>query len=71
MAINFLLSPEAQARKADTNLWGDPTILTPQAFKQLPAAYNKPNFTPYPSIAEPNPTWLAAIEHQWQLRYGN
>ncbi|WP_416055138.1 ABC transporter substrate-binding protein [Photobacterium carnosum] len=71
VAINFLLSPEAQARKADTTVWGDPTILSPQAFKQLPATYNKPSFTPYPSISEPNPTWLAAIEHQWQLKYSN
>ncbi|PSW51675.1 ABC transporter substrate-binding protein [Photobacterium kishitanii] len=71
VAINFLLSPEAQARKADTSLWGDPTILSPQAFTKLPAPYNQQNFKPYPSIAEPNPTWLAAIEQQWQQRYGN
>ncbi len=71
VAINFLLSPQAQARKADTNLWGDPTILNPQAFKQLSAPYNQQSFKPYPAIAEPNPTWLAAIEQQWQQRYGN
>ena len=31
---NFLLSPEAQARKQDPNIWGDPTVL---ALDKLPA----------------------------------
>ena len=27
VTANFLLSPEAQARKADLKVWGDPTVL--------------------------------------------
>jgi len=27
LVANFLLSPEAQARKADEAIWGDPTVL--------------------------------------------
>ncbi len=71
VAINFLMSPEAQARKADTKIWGDPTILKPQAFKTLPEPYKSQSFQLYPAIAEPNPTWLTAIELEWQKRYGH
>lgn len=65
VAINFLMSPEAQARKADNQRWGDPTILKPSAFTQ-----RHHRFELYPAMAEPNPTWLVAIEHAWQQRYG-
>jgi ABC-type uncharacterized transport system YnjBCD substrate-binding protein len=27
VTANFLLSPEAQARKQDPKVWGDPTVL--------------------------------------------
>ena len=28
--INFLLSPEAQIKKQNTNFWGDPSVLSPK-----------------------------------------
>ncbi|EAS64852.1 ABC transporter substrate-binding protein [Photobacterium angustum] len=71
VAINFLMSPEAQARKSDTKIWGDPTVLKAEAFSQLAEPYKSQSFELYPSIAEPNPTWLMAIEHEWQKRYGH
>ncbi|MEL2271728.1 hypothetical protein AAER82_27185, partial [Klebsiella pneumoniae] len=30
VVANFLLSPEAQLRKADAAVWGDPSVLDPQ-----------------------------------------
>ncbi|GAB5467695.1 MAG: ABC transporter substrate-binding protein [Rhodospirillales bacterium] len=78
VAINFLLSPEAQARKADPELWGDPTVLDVQAlppgerarFVDLP---NPPlALSPSasaPSLAEPHPAWTAALEEAWTKRY--
>ncbi|GHA36232.1 ABC transporter substrate-binding protein [Photobacterium aphoticum] len=75
VAINFLLSPEAQARKADATLWGDPSVLTSETL-----AYTKKHnrdgkgtqgFSLYKAIPEPHPSWLTAIELEWQKRYGS
>jgi putative thiamine transport system substrate-binding protein len=73
---NFLLSPEAQARKADISIWGDPTVL---AIDKLPAA-DRGNFTaktapgqvtqPAPVIPEPHGTWVDPLEKEWLRRYG-
>src|SRR5690606_22895925 len=30
VVINFLMSPEAQQRKANIQIWGDPAVLTPE-----------------------------------------
>ena len=70
VAINFLMSPQAQARKADTTIWGDPTVLTTQAL-QKDQAKGQSTFQLYKAISEPDPSWLTAIEHKWQQRYGN
>ncbi len=78
VAIDFLLSPEAQARKADPAIWGDPTILdlaelTPAEralFKDLP--HPPQALTPgvrAPSLSEPHPAWTAALEAAWTERY--
>jgi putative thiamine transport system substrate-binding protein len=73
---NFLLSPEAQARKADIAIWGDPTVL---AVDRLPPAererfQSKPLpgqvVMPAPAIPEPHGSWVDPIEKEWLRRYG-
>jgi putative thiamine transport system substrate-binding protein len=74
--INFLMSPLAQARKADIAFWGDPTVL---AVDRLTAA-DKALFTQTampglvahaaPALPEPHASWVGAIEREWTRRYG-
>jgi len=66
LAINFLLSPEAQSRKGDLAVWGDPTVL--QSNYISGSAKNSKLFK---SIAEPHPSWQIALEKEWQKRYGH
>ncbi|KMV30789.1 hypothetical protein AB733_09255 [Photobacterium swingsii] len=66
VAINFLLSPEAQMRKADTRIWGDPSVLKEAA---LPAGER--GFALFKPISEPHPSWQIALEQEWQKRYGH
>ncbi len=76
VAINFLLSPEAQARKADLTVWGDPTVL---AMEKLPADQRQ-RFTaglqpgqverPVLAILEPHGSWVEPLEREWLRRYG-
>jgi putative thiamine transport system substrate-binding protein len=76
VAINFLLSPAAQARKADVSVWGDPTVL---AVEQLPAdrraafdAARVPGAVqrPAPTVPEPHGSWVEPLEREWARRYG-
>lgn len=76
VTANFLLSPEAQARKADLKLWGDPTVLamdklTP-ADRALFAKGDEPGAVTYPArtIPEPHGSWVPLIEAAWLERYG-
>ncbi|MDV7102957.1 ABC transporter substrate-binding protein [Vibrio sp. TH_r3] len=66
VAINFLLSPEAQSRKGDLNIWGDPSVLSNQ---YLTGSAKKTQL--FKSIAEPHPSWQTALEAAWLERYGN
>ena len=76
---DFLLSPEAQARKADPKVWGDPTVLAvatlPAADKarfdalELGIATLKPAELGAP-VPEPHPSWMTALAKEWQARYG-
>ncbi len=66
VAINFLLSPEAQSRKGDMNVWGDPSVLSSQ-YLTGSAKHTKQ----FKSIAEPHPSLQAALEQEWLKRYGN
>ncbi|MCG9682639.1 ABC transporter substrate-binding protein [Vibrio sp. Isolate23] len=66
VAVNFLLSPEAQSRKGDLSIWGDPSVLENQ---YLTGSAKKT--TLFKSVAEPHPSWQAALETEWQKRYGN
>jgi putative thiamine transport system substrate-binding protein len=73
---NFLLGAEAQARKADIALWGDPTVLALDklspaerarfAAKPLPGQVEKSA----PAIPEPHGSWVDPLEKEWTLRYG-
>ncbi|MCW8327741.1 ABC transporter substrate-binding protein [Photobacterium sp. SDRW27] len=67
VAINFLMSPEAQARKANSSIWGDPSVLSREAL----ASGGSQGFSLFKSIPEPHPSWLTAIELEWQKRYGS
>lgn len=64
VVINFLLSPQAQSRKGDINVWGDPSVL--QA-KYLTGSAQKTML--FPSIEEPHPSWQTALEQAWIERY--
>ena len=76
VVANFLLSPEAQARKADPAYWGDPTVLS---LASLGAA-DRARFArggpetaapeAVPLLPEPHPSWTPALERAWSLRYG-
>jgi putative thiamine transport system substrate-binding protein len=66
VAINFLLSPEAQSRKGDLAIWGDPTVLTAS---HITGSAKKTRL--FKSIAEPHPSWQTALEVEWQKRYGH
>lgn len=76
---NFLLSPEAQVRKQDPKIWGDPTVLAlgklPEADRAAFAALDLGVATLAPdklgpALAEPHPDWMTRIEAEWIKRYG-
>jgi putative thiamine transport system substrate-binding protein len=74
--INFLMSPQAQARKADIAHWGDPTVLamdklTPAERARfgsgsLPGQLDKSA----PALPEPHGSWVDPLEKEWARRYG-
>lgn len=76
---DFLLSPEAQARKQNADIWGDPTVLSlfrlspeeRKLFDDLPRGVA----TPAPDqlgrpLPEPHPSWVKVLEQGWAQRYG-
>lgn len=65
VVVNFLLSPEAQARKADPAIWGDPAVLRAEALPAHPATSAL-----FAAQAEPHPSWQLALEQEWARRYG-
>ena len=79
VTANFLLSPEAQARKQDPGIWGDPTVLAMDRLSgedrarfeklDLGIATLKPDELG-PTLPEPHPSWMAMIEEEWAARYG-
>lgn len=75
VVANFLLSPAAQARKANIAHWGDPTVLD---LAKLPAAERAAfNAAPLPgqvqqtapALPEPHASWVEPIEKEWTRRY--
>ena len=79
LVANFLLSPEAQAKKQTPDIWGDKTVLVPSTLSPEQQALFKDN-KPHPSalpfdsikrtVSEPHPSWVDAIMQGWQARYG-
>jgi putative thiamine transport system substrate-binding protein len=73
---NFLLSAEAQTRKADISVWGDGTVLE---LSKLPAASQAlmrktaPGALAesVPTLPEPHASWVLALEAEWLKRYGS
>ncbi len=65
VAINFLLSPKAQSHKGDLNVWGDPSVLSPE---YLTGSAKKTKL--FQSVAELHPSWQIALEKEWLVRYG-
>jgi len=76
VVANFLLSPEAQARKADLKTWGDPTVLAMAKLSQdelslfASGAVAGSIKTPVPAIPEPHGSWVPLIEAAWLEHYG-
>jgi putative thiamine transport system substrate-binding protein len=75
VAANFLLSPRAQARKADIAHWGDPTVLDlarlPASERTAFAAAPVPGQVKQtaPALPEPHATWVEPLEKEWTRRY--
>lgn len=78
VVANFLLSAEAQARKQDPRVWGDPTVLDiaalPAADRQRFAAIDLGVATLRPEelgpvIPEPHASWMTRLEEEWIARY--
>lgn len=75
VVANFLLSAQAQARKADITQWGDPTVLD---IARLPAP-ERARFPgqplpgqvarPAPALPEPHAAWVEPLEKEWIRRY--
>jgi putative thiamine transport system substrate-binding protein len=76
VTANFLLSPEAQARKADLKVWGDPTVLDLARLDAADAALFAGSAAPgavtapAPTIPEPHGSWVPLVEAAWLERYG-
>ncbi|MBS7807447.1 ABC transporter substrate-binding protein [Variovorax sp. PCZ-1] len=76
VVANFLLSPAAQARKADIKVWGDPTVLSPAKMSATDAALFTASRAPgqvekfSPVIPEPHGSWVDPMEKEWLRRYG-
>lgn len=75
---NFLLSPEAQARKQDPRFWGGLTVLDMGRLGadgrahfdliEQGVATLSPDELGEP-LPEPHPTWMEHLERAWQHRY--
>lgn len=79
VTADFLLSPEAQARKQDPEVWGDPTVLAlgklsaedRSAFESLDLGIaTLPPDKLGPALDEPHPSWMERLEQEWKRRYG-
>jgi len=79
VVADFLISPEAQARKANPDFWGDPTVLSIDKLD----ANDKATFAKIDlgvwalplgsgkALPEPHASWATALEKAWLERYGN
>ena len=78
VVANFLMSPEAQARKQNLEIWGDQTVLAMDRltaadrarFEALPRGLA--SLSPEelgPTLLEPHPSWTTLIETEWRKRF--
>jgi len=78
VVADFLLSAQAQARKADENIWGDPTVLNVNALptedqalfdalERGPATLAADQFGA--TLLEPDASWAVRLEEEWAKRY--
>jgi putative thiamine transport system substrate-binding protein len=79
LVANFLMSPEAQAKKQTPSVWGDKTVLVQSTLSPAQQVLFKtkqphPSALPFDSVkrtvSEPHPSWVEAIQQGWQARYG-
>lgn len=77
--VNFLLSPQAQAKKQAVEVWGDDTVLDLESLSASdqalfvednihPSALDKSQSTIL--LAEPHSSWTDALREAWYERYG-
>ncbi len=80
VVADFLLSPEAQLRKQDPAVWGDPTVL--DLAQLAPADRARFDALPLgpatlrpeelgPGLPEPHASWMLRIEDAWRRRYAH
>ena len=77
VVANFLISPEAQIRKADPEYWGDPTVLDLSTLDTAERdAFGAIDLGPWALpigsgsvLPEPHASWAAALESAWLERY--
>ena len=76
---NFMLSAEAQSRKANPDIWGDPTVLDVTVldddgqtkFDALPTGVATLSAEELGAVlSEPHPAWSDYLKTEWQKRYG-
>lgn len=79
VVADFLLSPQAQARKEDPAIWGATTVLSrsrlPDDWRAAFDAIERGPGAPPPgdlgrTLPEPHPSWVGAVNEGWQARYG-
>ena len=76
VVANFLLSPEAQGRKADLKIWGDPTVLATAKLSADEAKFFGTSVVPgsvtepSPALLEPHGSWVPLIETAGLESYG-
>ena len=75
VVANFLLSPQAQARKADIAHWGDPTVLDLNRLNARERALFQAAPQPgqvvvtAPTLPEPHASWVEPLEKEWARRF--
>jgi putative thiamine transport system substrate-binding protein len=80
VVADFLMSPEAQAKKQDPTVWGDFTVLAVagleaadrERFDRLPRGIaTLPLEALTPVRPEPHPSWMTEIEAEWLRRFSS
>ncbi len=77
VVANFLISAEAQAHKANPEVWGDPTVLdVTKLGVDDKAAFSSIDLGPWvlqpgtgKTLPEPHASWAGALEQAWLARY--